>query len=66
VKGCCKCGNELSGSIKRWEALELLHNLWPLEHAPFTNPNCVCCHTAYTWQYYLWLQACGAHCSLSN
>jgi hypothetical protein len=26
VEGSCKHGNELSGSIKRWEVLECLHN----------------------------------------
>jgi hypothetical protein len=25
----CECGNEPSGSIKRWETIEWLHNLWP-------------------------------------
>jgi hypothetical protein len=27
----CECGNEPSGSIKCWETIEWLHNLWPLE-----------------------------------
>jgi hypothetical protein len=26
VEGSCERGNELSGSIKRWEVLEWLHN----------------------------------------
>jgi hypothetical protein len=29
VKGSCEGGNEPSGSIKRWEVLEWLHN-WHL------------------------------------
>jgi hypothetical protein len=29
VQGSCECGNEPSGSIKRWEVLEWLHN-WHL------------------------------------
>jgi hypothetical protein len=29
VEGSCERGNELSGSIKRWEVLEWLHN-WQL------------------------------------
>jgi hypothetical protein len=31
VEGSCKCGSELSGSIKCWGVLEWLHNWWPLE-----------------------------------
>jgi hypothetical protein len=26
-----ECGNEPSGSIKCWKAIEKLHNWWPLE-----------------------------------
>jgi hypothetical protein len=29
MEGCCEHGNESSGSIKCWEALEELHN-WEL------------------------------------
>jgi hypothetical protein len=29
VEGFCECGNEPSGSIKRWKVLEWLHN-WQL------------------------------------
>jgi hypothetical protein len=31
VEGSCKYGNELWGSIKYWEVIECLLNLWPLE-----------------------------------
>jgi hypothetical protein len=31
VESSCECGNEPSGSIKCWETIKLLHNLWLLE-----------------------------------
>jgi hypothetical protein len=31
VESSCECGNEPSGSIKRWETIEWLHNWWALE-----------------------------------
>jgi hypothetical protein len=31
VESSCERGNEPSGSIKCWETIEWLHNLWPLE-----------------------------------
>jgi hypothetical protein len=31
VESSCELGNEPSGSIKCWETIERLHNLWPLE-----------------------------------
>jgi hypothetical protein len=31
MEGSCEHGNEPSGSIKRWEVLEWLHNCFPLE-----------------------------------
>jgi hypothetical protein len=31
LESSCELGNEPSGSIKCWEAIEWLHNLWPLE-----------------------------------
>jgi hypothetical protein len=31
MESCCEFGNEPSGSIKRWETMEFLHNWWPLE-----------------------------------
>jgi hypothetical protein len=31
VESSCELGNEPSGSIKCWESIEWLQNLWPLE-----------------------------------
>jgi hypothetical protein len=31
VENSCECGNEPSGSIKRWEAIMWIHNWWPLK-----------------------------------
>jgi hypothetical protein len=31
MESSCDSGNEPSGSIKFWETIKLLHNLWPLE-----------------------------------
>jgi hypothetical protein len=31
VESSCECGYETSGSMKCWETVKWLHNLWPLE-----------------------------------
>jgi hypothetical protein len=44
VEGSCEGGNEPSGSIKRWEVLEWLHNLLLLKKgsAPKVSKSGVC------------------------
>jgi hypothetical protein len=44
VEGSCEHGNEPSGSIKRWEVLEWLHNWQLLKKcsAPRVSGYCVC------------------------
>jgi hypothetical protein len=39
VESSCELGNEPSSSIKCWEFIEWLHNLWPLE--PYSAPQLV-------------------------
>jgi hypothetical protein len=39
VENSCECGNEPSFSIKYWDAIEWLHNWWPLKlcSAPYSQ-----------------------------
>jgi hypothetical protein len=51
VESSCECGYEPSGSIKCWETIKWLHNLWPLKFHRVSSCNKnSCSQSGDTWQ----------------